>query len=87
LVKSLMSKSKEDISTYLAQYIFSNFENYFLSPTWWDGLSSDDKESIVEISHDNVNMFVEPHGNSISNKILNTLLPEPEKIEYVNWQR
>jgi hypothetical protein len=85
LIKSLMSKSKEDISTYLVQYILSNFENYYLSPKWWGELSNNDKESIVEISHDNVNMFEEPHGKSISNKILNAVLPEPEKIEYINW--
>lgn len=85
LVESLMSKSKEDISTFLVQYIFSNFENYYLSPEWWDGISSHDKESIVEISHDNVSMFEKPHGNSISNKILNAVLPEPELIEYINW--
>lgn len=85
LVKSLMSKSKEDISTYLVQYIFSNFENYFLSPKWWDEISSDDKEIIVEISHDNVSMLEEPHGNSISRKILNAVFPEPDNIEYINW--
>ena len=80
-----MSKSKENISTFLVQYIFSNFENYFLSPKWWDEICSDDKESIVEISHDNFSMFVEPHGNSISRKILNAVLAEPENIEYINW--
>ncbi|WP_217909000.1 hypothetical protein [Vreelandella maris] len=84
LLKSLLSKPKEDISTYLVQYIFSNFENFFLSPTWWDEISEHDKERIVEISHDNVNIFVEPHGNNISNKIISAALPLPESIEYIN---
>lgn len=86
LVKSLMSKPKEDISTYLAQYIFSNFENYFISPAWWESISERDRGNIVEISHDNVSIFVEPHGNSISNKIISGDLPAPAKIEYVNWK-
>lgn len=85
LVKALLSKPREDISIYLVQYIFSNFENYFISPTWWESLSDKDKSSIVEISYDNVSIFVEPHGNSISNKIISCDLHAPEKIEYVNW--
>ena len=55
------------------------------TPKWWDEICSDDKESIIEMSHDNVSIYEEPHGNSISRKILNAVLPEPEKIEYVNW--
>lgn len=86
LMKSLLSKPKEDISTYLVQYIFSNFENYFISPVWWDRISSYDQESLVEISHDNVSIFVKPHGNSISNKIISAALPEPMIIEYVNGE-
>lgn len=87
LVNSLLSKPKKDISIYLAQYIFSNLENFFLSPLWWDGLSDVEKEKIVEISYDNVNMYEEPHGNSISKQILNVTLPEPGCIECVNWQK
>lgn len=85
LVKSLLEKPREHISTYLLQYIFSNFENFFISPLWWEKISSEDKFSIIDISHDNVNIFVEPHGNSISKKILNTPLPQPISIDFVNW--
>ena len=85
LVESLLQKPPEIISTYLLQYIFSNFENFFLSPVWWDGLIAKDKDSIVEISQDNVSMFVGPHGESISKIILNALLPRPVSISRVNW--
>lgn len=85
LLKSLLSKPKEDLSIYLIQYIFSNFENFFLSPTWWAELSDHDKEKIVEMTRDNANIFVAPHGISISNKVISAELPVPESIEYVNW--
>ncbi len=85
LVKTLLEKPMKDISVYLLQYIFSNFENFFISPTWWGSLSNSDKEKIIEISYDNVSIHVEPHGNSISEKLIKFKLPQPTSIKYVNW--
>ncbi|MFT5103879.1 MAG: hypothetical protein ACI86C_001539, partial [Candidatus Latescibacterota bacterium] len=86
LIRSLLSKSEKNISTYLLQYIFSNFENIYMSPKWWERISKKDKETIIEISHDNVSIFVEPHGESISNILINAELPRPEMINYINWK-
>lgn len=86
LANSLLSKPESELSAFLAQYIFSNFENFFLSPEWWDRLSAKDKEIIVDISHDNVSMEVDPHGRSISKRLLECTLPSVESIRCVSWE-
>jgi uncharacterized protein YchJ len=86
LVNSLLDKPETELSFYLAQYIFSNFENFFLSLEWWDSLSAKDKDVIVHISHDNVSTEVDPHGRSISKTLLECSLPSVDSIHYVNWK-
>ncbi|MCK9607465.1 MAG: SEC-C domain-containing protein [Methylomonas sp.] len=85
LVMSLINKQKEHVSTYLLQYIFSNFENFFISPDWWSCVSQKDRNKVIEMSHHNVDPYIDPHGNHISAKLLTTTLPDPMSIDYVNW--
>lgn len=84
LIQSLLNKPKSDLPTFIAQYIFSCFENFYLSPIWWDGISDDEKNKIIEISQDNSNIHIEPHGKSISDKLLEINLPRVGEINFVN---
>ena len=85
LLNTLLAKPEEEIPALLAQYIFSNLENFYLSPSWWEGLSSEDQDEMINMSLDNADPFEEPHGRSISRKILKCDLPEIHSVQRVNW--
>jgi len=85
LIKSLLSKPKSDLPTLLAQFIFSCFENFYISPTWWNSISYIEQNKIIEISKDNSSIFIGPHCKSISSKLLEVHLPNIVKINFVNY--
>jgi SEC-C motif len=84
LIKSLLSKPKSDLPKLLSQFIFSSFENFYISPMWWNGISYIEQNKIIEISQENSSVFNEPHGKSISSKLLEVNLPNIDKINFVN---
>ena len=86
LIDSLLKKPKEDISRYLVQYMFKNFENCFIAPNWWDEFSDKDKKSIVELMAESASPVSEPNGDGIASAYLNVNFPNINGIEYINWQ-
>ena len=86
LINSLLGKPKGDITTYLVQYIFKNFENCFIAPNWWEGVSDKDKESIIDLLADSANPESEPNGDGIASVSLNVNFPNIGEIGFVNWQ-
>lgn len=47
-IKSLDSLSEDLIPHAIARFTFEYFENVFMSPDWWDGLSEPDKKAILK---------------------------------------
>ena len=84
-IKSLLTKPNKDLSTYLVQYMFNSFENLFISPKWWNSISKDSKNSLMGILNENLSQFIEPNGDGIAEKLISTDLPQPSKIDYINW--
>ena len=46
-IQSLLAETLENQSILIAQYLFKNLENVFMSPAWWDGLNSKQQAAYV----------------------------------------
>ena len=54
LVDSLLSLPREEIPAALIRYAFSEFENIFIRPDWWDGLASSTRKLLEDRMQHNV---------------------------------
>lgn len=70
---------------YLIQYLFDNFENFFIAPNWWESIGSEEQDKILDLVASNVSMEEPLNGNGISMRLLEVPLPKINKIEFVNW--
>lgn len=85
VIKTLLNKPKEDILAYLTQYLFDKFENFFISPDWWDNMDQKEQEKALGLVSSNVSMEEDLNGNGIKQRILGTDFPMVSDIEFVNW--
>lgn len=79
LLSSLQGKPQEIRLTLIVQYMFSNFENVFISPDWWEELSTEQQDIIVNIMHDNVSLQAEPSGDNY--KLPKLKIPFPRVVD------
>lgn len=84
LINSLFEKPQSDLTTYLVQYIFKNFENCFISPSWWDEVTDKDKELIIDLLADTVSLESDPNGDGIASAYLGVNFPNINGIEFIN---
>lgn len=85
LVRSLLKKPHADIPALLVQYLYSNLENCYSSPTWWEGLSEQARTKIIDLQHDNASLYTEPNADGISTKLIDIDFPNLTNITAVNW--
>lgn len=48
LIKSLEQIDDVDLSSKLVAYFFDNFENVFVSPSWWDDIGKSNQDALIE---------------------------------------
>ncbi len=75
LVNSLLTIPETDIPAALVRFVFSEFENTFFSPLWWDALDN----SIQKILIERIN-----HNTYVSG--INSLFLREDHVRPVNWQ-
>lgn len=85
LLESLLEKPRELIPIYLVQYIFNNFDNFYVAPTWWDTVSKHDKDTLNKLLYDIVRPDIAPHGRFISKPMISVGFPKIEDISFLNW--
>ena len=85
VIKTLLDKPKNDIPAYLAQYIFDNFENFFIAPDWWDSLDKEEREKALSIVSNNANRAENLNGNGIKKRQLEAEFPMVSDVEFMNW--
>jgi hypothetical protein len=85
LLERLLSKPEYEITKHIVQYIFASFDNFFIAPDWWDGLTEITKEKIVDLSFDNVSLSSDVNGSAISHVHLDILFPNIVSVKSVNW--
>jgi len=86
LVESLFQKSPDDIVTFLFQYIAKNFENTFVSPSWWKSIAASDKANFESLFADTVSMESEPSSFGLVNKLLNVKFEQNSNVTFLNWK-
>lgn len=74
-LKSIDTITDIDLPNSIVRFAFEFFENNFISPDWWEGLSAKSKEAIIKRMNNSVS-FVER-----SNSVL-----EDDGNRYVNWK-
>ena len=85
IVLSLLQKPRADIPILLAQYLFSNLENCYSAPDWWEGLDNHTQETIIKLQRDNVSMQSEPNADGFCTRFLDIDFPNLTNITPVNW--
>ncbi len=49
LIRSFVTLPKAELSNKIADFIINSFENFYFSPVWWEGLSSEEQKHIFEV--------------------------------------
>ena len=77
-LKSIDTINDADLPNSIVRFSFEYFENAFMSPNWWEGLSAKNKEAIIERMNDSIvftkrsnNALKDDGNNYVSWKILN----------------
>jgi hypothetical protein len=85
VVETLLAKPKGDWAAYLLQYLFSNFENFFISPEWWEATDSLTKKQIMNLLLESADPMEAINGDGIKSPILNINFPEICDVTTVGW--
>lgn len=85
LIDSLLKKERDDIPTLLIQYIVKNFENFFISPEWWDSVSESNRENLLSLAQDTINIYASPSSHGLTEKIINIPLEPLVNINFINF--
>lgn len=75
-IKSLNQKDKRNISNLIIKYAFSNFENIYMSPDWWEQLNYKKQKYLIKRINQGVHPFLMRNES--------TLLKD--NIEIVDWE-
>lgn len=74
-LESIDSIIDNDLPDSIVRFVFEFFENTYMSPTWWEGLSEENKNALIKRMNASVD-FVERPSNTLMN----------DGNKYVNWE-
>lgn len=86
LVESLLTRPQDELVAYSIQYILKSFENFFIEPFWWEGLSHDTREFAIDLIHDSVDPTQEFNASGMRDVVLpRAQLPSLLAIHKINF--
>ncbi|WP_351089579.1 SEC-C domain-containing protein [Shewanella sp. S1-49-MNA-CIBAN-0167] len=85
LMTSLLNKEQEQYVPLTIQYMFKNFENVFVSPTWWNEATESSKNKLMKLFGDNISTEIAPNADGITKPLASYDFPVLSEVLTIGW--